>query len=186
MSFRQRAIEEVREIGLITLYFPVCFVTLMVLKRLVLAEYDIEATGLSMALIGALVVAKVVVVLEHVPLGGWIDQRPAAVDVAARTLLYTLGVFIVMVLEKAFEARHEASGFGAALVKVFQHRDILHVWAGAIGAGGALLAYNVLSVVRANARRRAAVPTVLREAARAESLGRRRRIGAAGGDPPSA
>ena len=148
MSFEQRAIEEVKEVGLITLYFASWFTALMLLKRLVLADYDIEFGGLSLALIGALVVAKVVLVLEHVPLGHWIRHRPAAVDVATRTLLYTLGVFIVMLIEKAFETRHEAGGFGAALVHVFEHRDIHHVWAGAIGVGGALLFFNVLSAVR--------------------------------------
>ena len=150
MSFREKAVEEVREIGLITLYFALCFLTLMFLKRLVLAEYNIEASGLSVALISALVVAKVVVVLQHVPLGRWFREHPAAVDVAARTLLYTGGVFLVMLAEKAFESRHEAGGFGAALVTVFDHRDIHHVWAATIGVGGALLVFNVLSVVQQN------------------------------------
>jgi hypothetical protein len=148
MTFQQRAIDEIQEIGLTALYFACCFVALMFLKRLVLAEYQIEFGGLSLALIGALVVAKVVLILEHVPLGRWIQHRPAAVDVAARTLLYALGVFGVMLVEKAFDTRHEAGGFGAALVSVFRHRDIHHVWAATIGIGGALLGFNVLSVVR--------------------------------------
>jgi len=148
MTFKQKAIEEIREVGLVALYFAFWFVALMLLKRLVLAEYDIKVGGLSLALIGALIVAKVVVILEHAPLGRWIRHRPAAVDVAARTLLYTLGVFVVLLIEKAFDSRHEAGGFGAALVNVFQHRDIHHVWAGTIGVGGALLSFNVLSVVR--------------------------------------
>jgi len=74
MNFKQRAIEEFREDGLLTLYFASWFVALMLLKRLVLAEYDLQFRGLSLALIGALIVAKVVLVLEHVPLGRWIQQ----------------------------------------------------------------------------------------------------------------
>lgn len=148
MSFKQKAIREIKEVGLITLYFASWFLVLMLLKRLVLAQFDIQFSGLSVALISALVVAKVVAILEKVPLARWIAHRPAAIDVSARTLLYTLGVFLAMLAEKAFESRHEAGGFVAALANVFQHRDIHHVWAGAIGVAGALLVFNVLSIVR--------------------------------------
>jgi len=87
-------------------------------------------------------------VLENVPLGSWVQRKPAAVDVIVRTLLYTLGVFIVMLLEKGFESRHEAGGFGPGIVKVFHNRDFYHVWAGTIAVGGALLVFNVVTVLR--------------------------------------
>src|SRR5262245_65974683 len=86
--------------------------------------------------------------MEHVSLGQWIKRHPAAIDVAVRTLLYSLGVFVVLLLEKAFEARHEADGFGQALLHVFEHRDIPHVWANTIVVGCALLVFNVLAVLR--------------------------------------
>ena len=53
-----------------------------------------------------------------------------------------------MLIEKGFEGRHEYGGFEPSLKAVFQHADIPHVWANAIGLGGALLVYNALSVVR--------------------------------------
>jgi hypothetical protein len=99
-------------------------------------------------LVGALVLAKVVLVLEHVPLGAWIRTRPAWVDVVMRTILYGLGVVVVLLLEKAFEGRHEHGGLLASLVSVFQHEDIHHVWANTICVSGAILGYNALSVVR--------------------------------------
>src|SRR5262249_2519918 len=105
-------------------------------------------TGLSLALIGALIVAKVVLVLEHVSLGEWINRHPAAVDVAVRTLFYAIGVLIVLLLEKAFESRHEAGGFGPALLHVFQHRAIPRVWANTVLVACALLVFNVLAVLR--------------------------------------
>jgi hypothetical protein len=101
-----------------------------------------------MALIGALVLSKVVLVLEHVPLGEWIRRQPAWVDVALRTILYALGVLVVLLLEKGFEGRHEYGGVGPSLAAVFQHADVYHVWANAICLTGALLSYNLLAVVR--------------------------------------
>jgi len=154
LTLRQKVLHEIKVVGLVTLYFAFTFGVLMLLKRLVLAQYQIGFRGLSMVLLGALVVAKVVVVLEHVPLGSWVRRRPAAVDVVLRTLLYTLGVFVVLLLEKGFERRHEAGGFGPGIVKVFQNRDVYHVWAGTIAVGGALLVFNVATILREHLGRR--------------------------------
>jgi len=148
MSLGQTVKREVRVILLTTLYFATWFVVLVIVKKLVLEQYEIQVGGLSLALLGALIVAKVVLVLEHVSLGQWVRRHPAAVDVAARTLLYALGVLVVLLLEKAFEARHEEGGFGQALLHVFRHRDIPHVWANTIVVGCALFVFNVLAVLR--------------------------------------
>ena len=101
-------------------------------------------------MVGALVLAKVVLVLEHVPLGAWLRTRPAWLDVVLRTALYALGLLVVLLLEKAFEGRREHGGFAPALLAVFQHADIHHVWANTICLSGALLGYNLLSVIRAH------------------------------------
>jgi hypothetical protein len=148
MSLRQKLRDEIKAVVLAALYFAVWIGVLVVLKQLILEEYRIEFHGLSMALVGALVLAKVVLVLEHVPLGERIRTRPALLDVILRTAMYALGVLVVLLLEKAFEGRHEYGGFGPSLIAVFQHADIHHVWVNAICLTGALLGYNVLSVVR--------------------------------------
>ena len=74
--------------------------------------------------------------------------RPAWVDVVLRTAMYTLGVAVVLVLEKGFENRHEHGGFGPALRFLFQQTDVHHVWANTLCLSGALLGYNALSVVQ--------------------------------------
>jgi len=86
--------------------------------------------------------------LEHVPLGKWVRTRPALVDVIFRTVLYALGVIVVLLLEKAFDGQHEYGGFSPSLRAVFHHVDIYHVWVNAICLSGALLGYNMLSVIR--------------------------------------
>jgi hypothetical protein len=148
MSFWQKLMHEVREVAVTTLYFAVWIGVLMALKVLILAEYQIEFKGLSLVLLGAMILAKVVLVLEHVPLGSLTRQQPAWVDVLLRTALYSLGVFVVLVLEKAYEGRHEHGGFGPSLVSLFQRADAAHVWANAIALCGALLVYNCLDVVK--------------------------------------
>jgi hypothetical protein len=126
----------------------VWFAVFMLLKALVLAEYEIRYSGLSAVVIGALVLAKVVLLLEHVPLGAWIARRPAWIEVVGRTALYGVGVLLVLLLEKAFEARHEAGGVLHALAGILRHEDIPHVVANTIVAMCALLVFNVLSLIR--------------------------------------
>src|SRR5882724_5927037 len=147
-GWRQKVLREIKSVGLITIYFALCFAVMMLLKHLVLAQHEIAFRGLSMAIVGALVVAKVVAVLEKVPLGPWIRRQPAALDVATRTLLYTLGEFVVLLIEKSFESRHQAGGFGSALESVVENRDSARVWATTISVGGTLLAFNVVCILR--------------------------------------
>lgn len=148
MGLPPRLRAELRAVGLTTLFFATWFFLLLLLKRLILAEYDIEYRDMTFALIGALIVAKVVLVLENVPLESWIRARPALVHVAVRTGLYGAAILIVLLLERSLEARHEYGGFLPAVVQVVRTQDINHVVAATIGVTGALLVFNGFSVIR--------------------------------------
>lgn len=147
MSIQEKLKHELKAVILVTLFFAAWLGIFMGLKILILDGYQIRFGSVSAVLIGALVLAKVVLILEHVPLGGWVKNKPVLVDVILRTVLYAFGTFIVMLLEKAFESRHEQGGFVSALINVFQHRDMPHIWANAICVTGALLFYNLLSAL---------------------------------------
>jgi hypothetical protein len=148
MSFKQKLIAEIKAIVITTFYFGCWIAGLLLLKSLILAEYQISFHGWSVLVVGALVLAKVVLVLEHVPLGEWVRVRPAWVEVILRTALYSLGVAVVIVLEKGVEGRHEHGSFGLALRYLFQHEDIHHVLASVLCMSGSLLVYNALTVVK--------------------------------------
>jgi hypothetical protein len=147
MSIQDKLKHELKAIILVTLFFAVWLGIFMGLKILLLEDYHIQFGGFSMVLIGALILAKVVLILEHVSLGTWLRDKPVLVDVLLRTILYAFGTFVVMLLEKTFESRHEQGGFGPALMNVFQHRDMPHVWANTICLTGALLFYNLLAEI---------------------------------------
>jgi hypothetical protein len=132
----------------VMLFFGCWLAVLGVLKHFILAEYHISFNGVSMVLVGSLILAKVVMVLEYAPLGAWVRERPAWVDVMLRTALYGFGVIVVLLLEKGFEGRHEYGGFGPSLAAVFQHEDINRIWGSSIALTGALLIFNVLSIIR--------------------------------------
>ena len=148
MAVREKLAHELRALLQAMLYFTVWLGALVVLKKLILEEYRIEFEGLSVALVGALVLSKVVLILENVSLGEWVRKRPAWVEVALRTALYSVGVFVVLLVEKAFEGRHEYGGFVASLTSLFQDADFNHVLINTICIGGALVGFNVLWVIR--------------------------------------
>jgi hypothetical protein len=148
MSLKQKLKDELKAVGIAALYFGCWIAALLLVKSLVLAEYQIAFNHWSMAVIGALVLSKVVLILEHVSLGAWVRSQPAWVDVVLRTALYSVGVALVLILEKGLESRHEFGGFGPAVAQLFKQADVHHVWANTIGLSGALLGYNLLSVVQ--------------------------------------
>ena len=148
MSIAHKLKHEIVAVIALTFYFGCWLGALVLLKYLILAEYQIAFHDFSVALIGALVLAKVVLVLEHVSLGVWVRAQPAWVDVVLRTALYAFGVFVLLLLEKAFEGRHEHDSFAASIIAAFQQADAIHVWLNTLCLSAALLSYNLLSVVR--------------------------------------
>ena len=148
MSLSVKLREEIRTVGLTTLFFAAWFAMLMILKTLVLSEYNIEFNNVSMALIGALIVAKVVLVLDKVPLERWIPNKAALTHMIIRTSLYGLGILLVLLIEKAFEIRHDFGGFLPALGQVIHHQDVPHVLAATIGVAAGLLFFNAMLVIR--------------------------------------
>ena len=139
---------EIKAVITLTLYFGCWLGALVLLKYLILAEYKIVINQFSVALVGALVLAKVVLVLEYIPLGPWVRARPAWVDVVLRTTMYAFGVFVVLLIENAFEARHDYDSFGASIIAIFEQEDGKHVLLNTICLSAALLSYHMLSVVR--------------------------------------
>ena len=98
----KKLLDEIKSIARISSYFAIVFLLMMVMKKLYLEDYDIAFSGISQALIGALIMAKVIILVDLISFGEWLKRLPTIYDVVFRTIIYTLGVVIVIVLEKAF------------------------------------------------------------------------------------
>jgi len=81
MTWLSAAKHELRQLGVVTVYFLFCFGMVLTLKKLILAQYDIEFYALSVLVVSALVAAQVVLILDKTPVGA----RFAAVGCAGRT-----------------------------------------------------------------------------------------------------
>ena len=139
---------EMVEVGLVTLYFFGCFLLAVILIKLILGEHQIEFRGLSVAVITALVLAKVVVILDKTRTGTRFEgSAPVAVAAGYKTLLYFVVTFVVLLAERVFDAYREQHGFGAALTEVWTHRDREVILAKSMCVGLALLGYHLYAGV---------------------------------------
>ena len=148
MSISNKIKQELKSVGLATLFFFSWFYLLTLLKSLVLAEYHISFNGLSIAFIGALIVAKVILVLEKFSFGPWERSLPGWGYILFRTSLYTIGIIMVLILEEAFKLRNVQGNILPNLIEEFRNRNVYQIIAKTIGVTGALLVFNIFYVLR--------------------------------------
>ena len=147
MTVSERIRRELREIGLVTLYFLSCFLIFLSLKKLLLAEYHLEVTILQTAVIGALVVAKVVVLLEKTSFGGRFRSASLFAHVVWRSLSYTAVVFAVTLAERLFDFYRESSALTEALSRAWEGKDFHHFLAMNLCVGLSFLIYNCFAEI---------------------------------------
>ena len=148
MSFIEKVKDELKEVGLVTVYFLICFGILLLLKKLFLAEYKVQFNALSAAVIGALVIGKVVVILDKTAIGNRFRESHAAyIDITYRSLIYTFFTGLVVAAEKVFHASHETDGFVPALLHALENTNINHFWATVIGVFLSFVGFNIFSTI---------------------------------------
>ena len=147
-SFKEKLVHELKEVGLITLYFGAWLFMVLFLKKLLLAQYGIHFSMLALVLIGSVLLAKVVLLMEYIPVEAWVRNKPVVVATILRTIMYALGIFVALTIERAFEARHEYGSFARALTRIYHHPEYPRVLFNTICLGWALLGFNILSVLR--------------------------------------
>jgi hypothetical protein len=135
---------EIRQIGLVTLYFLFCFGVVAILKKLMLAAYAIEVPALFTAVVFALVVGKVVVIMDKTRAGTRFDARlPLGVVVLYKTAIYALATVVVLAAEKVFHAYRATGSFGGGLAEAWAHRSRNEILAKVICIGLAFAAYHL-------------------------------------------
>jgi len=136
--------EELWSLIPIAIFFMTGFLLVLLIIKLTLAEYSIEFTTFSKAVIGALIAAKVVLILNATPLARGMGRLPRIVPVFWRTLFYG-GCFITLAIaEKAFDQRREHGGFAASFDYVMTHTDLHRLMALTVGIALVFAVYFIL------------------------------------------
>ena len=117
-----KLLEEFRHILPPTIYFFVGFNLVLLTKRLMLEQYLIQFTGFFIATGAALIVGKVVLVVDMMPFLKRFDHAPLAKPILFKTIVYTLFVFVARLIEAMihyFAAGGHVGGFIAEQVADF-------------------------------------------------------------------
>jgi hypothetical protein len=114
-------VDEIREVIPPTLFFFVGFNLVLFTKRLFLEQYLIAYAGFFVATTGALIVGKVVLVANKMPLLRRFDYAPLAYPILFKTIVYTALVGIARLLETLIHylAADGALGGGGFIEHVF-------------------------------------------------------------------
>ena len=92
-------LHELRAVLPPTIFFFLGFNLILLTKRLILADHLIQFAGFFIATMSALVVGKVVLVADKMPLLRRFDHQPLAAPILFKTVIYTLLVFVARLLE---------------------------------------------------------------------------------------
>ena len=135
-------LKELRELFAITLYFLSCFVIFLTLKKLLLEEYNIQINILAAAIIGALIIAKVVLIGEKTNLGNRFARKTLLFHIIWRSLVYTTVVFFVTLAEHLFVCYRKVGNISQAVSELWVHHNIYHFFAMNIAVAISFLIYN--------------------------------------------
>jgi hypothetical protein len=115
------------------LFFFAAFLIQLLIIKLTLAEFSIPVTALSKAMVGALLAAKAVLILDETPLARKLERYRRIIAVAVKTLLYGVGTLLLGYIERFLEGLHKVSTFDGALREMVDQANLYRFFAWVLG-----------------------------------------------------
>ena len=129
------------------LYFFFCLSIIALLKKLFLAQYNIDFYGLSAVVLGALISCKTLPLLEYVALEKRFSAFPRWVNVLYRTFIMSSAILVVYALVKFWRGTMDAGGLREGIMLVYESRDMNRFLATIICVGLICLVWNLFSEI---------------------------------------
>jgi hypothetical protein len=106
--------KEIREAIPAMVFFFVVFQLVHVTKILLLTDYQITATGATVATVGALIVAKAILIADKLPFINVFSGRPAIYTVIWKTIIYGLITLLFRFVEELIPTISKYGSLGGA------------------------------------------------------------------------
>jgi hypothetical protein len=90
----------IREIIPAFIFFFIMFQILLVTRALMLKQFGIDAPLSAIAVIGAIIVAKVVLIADRIPFLNQYPKKPLIYNVVFKTIVFFTVAFILLMLEE--------------------------------------------------------------------------------------
>jgi hypothetical protein len=103
-SLKDRALDELRHYIIITLYLWLLFAVFSLYRRMILQEHGISAWGQTLAIVNALVFAKVILIAQALHLEAGLRKYPRVWIVLGNAALFTIVLVAFHIVEDAIKA----------------------------------------------------------------------------------
>jgi hypothetical protein len=140
---------EIKKLIPLTLFFFVGFGYILLLAKLFLKEYAIDTYVLSKAIIGALVAAKAVALMDMTPWVNRFHDYPRYLNVLYQTFLYTLAVLILGAIERIIHAYGETKAINLAIESFLSSEHFSHFLAITLCVSVVFLIHNIFKEIDA-------------------------------------
>jgi len=115
------------------IFFFIAFSLILVTKRLILSEYGISWTGFGSAVIGAMMVGKVVLIVDKLPFVNRFPDRQLIYSASWKCLIYFLAAVLLQYLERLVHllVKHESfmdANRSFLTETVWPHFWLIQIW----------------------------------------------------------
>jgi hypothetical protein len=114
-NLKQKIFHEMAEYWINVIYLTLMFAAFTQYRRLVLAAYDIIYTNYWVAVIEALILAKVVMIGDALHLGRRLDQKPLIYPTLLKTVVFSLFVGAFTLIEHVIKGLWRGEGVTGGL-----------------------------------------------------------------------
>jgi len=122
-------VREIREVIPATIFFLLTFHLVAVTKTLILEEYGITPAGAATATIGALIVAKVILIADKLPFIDLFRNKPLAYSVIWKTMIFGVIVLLFRYVEELVPMVSKYGSVIRASQHLVQELSWPHFWA---------------------------------------------------------
>lgn len=123
----ERITHELREFVPVALFFLVSFQLLALTQALMLREQGIHISSFVAAAVGALIVAKVILIADHFSIVNRFPHKPLIYNVLWKTAIYWVGSILVRYGEQLIHSWRHTGSFAAANRVLFTELNWPHL-----------------------------------------------------------
>jgi hypothetical protein len=136
---------EFQEAIIPTTFFFVVFHLIAFTKTLILEAYEVTPTGVAVATVGALIVAKAVLVADKLPFINLFSGKPLILGMLWKTAIYGVLCFVFRCIEELIPLLSKHEGLSTATEHLISEVSWPYFWALQIWLMVALILYNAVT-----------------------------------------
>jgi hypothetical protein len=119
-SWKQRLFHEVVDYWINVIYLAIVFASFFIHQRLLLASYHITYTNYGVAIIEALILAKVILIGDAIRLGRGLEDKPLIYPTLYKTVVFTFFVAAFKAVEYGIKGLLHGEGIMGGLAEFYE------------------------------------------------------------------